>query len=116
MSSSQNLDTLFGDGGLFDYIETNTNFVHAHQHNHYHLRKIIEVKNLINKIERLFPERLGDDTNSLVYTDSNLDGAGNRFDKDGKHPLTKHDWCSSVAVEEKIGTDYGHHQNFKLEK
>ena len=116
LSSSQTADTIFGDGGLFDYIEENTNFVHAHQHNHYHLRKIIEVKNLLDKVIRQFPPRISDDTNSLVYTDANFDRAGNRFDGQGKHPLTKYDGCSSVKVEDKIGSTYGHHQNFKLEK
>jgi hypothetical protein len=76
LSSSQNLDTLFGDGGLFDYIEKNTNFVHAHQHNHYHLRKIIEVKNLTNKVERQFPERTGSNTDSLVYVDRDHENTG----------------------------------------
>lgn len=89
LSTSEICDRIFGDDGIFDYIQTNTDFPNDLFHNHYHLKKIIDTKNLTDKIHKLYPERTAENTNSIVYVDRDLDGHYT-FQQKAENPLNKY--------------------------
>lgn len=89
LSNSQTADILFGEKGLFDYIQENTNYPSRDHHNHYHLRKIINKKGFSYKIGKLYPERIGESACSIVYVDRDLDGKY-PFKLEKENPLAKY--------------------------
>lgn len=89
LSGSSISDELFGENGVFDYIQVNTNFAGLLFHNHYHLRKIIDKKGFSDKIGKLYPERVGESACSVVYVDRDLDGKY-PFELKKEDPLAKY--------------------------